>query len=50
MFRIWYRAVTQPRLATYEALLEEAEDPSLSQALKAVTVAWLIGAPIIGLW
>jgi hypothetical protein len=49
MFDVWIRAVTQPRLATYEALLEEAEDPSLGQALKAVAVAGLIGGIISGL-
>jgi hypothetical protein len=46
VFDIWIRAVTRPRLATYEGLLEEAEDPSLSQALKAVAVAGLIAGTV----
>jgi hypothetical protein len=47
---VWVRAVTRPRLATYEALLEEAEDPSLGAAVKGMAAAGFIAAIISGLW
>jgi hypothetical protein len=46
---VWIRAVTRPRLATYEDLLEEAEDPSLGGAVKAMLVAALVGGTVLGL-
>ncbi len=47
MLSVWIRAVTRPRLATYEALLEEAEDPSLGRAVKAILVAALIVGTVL---
>jgi hypothetical protein len=47
---VWVRAVTRPRLRTYEALLEEAEDPSLGAAVKAMAAAGFTAAIISGFW
>jgi hypothetical protein len=49
MFDVWIRAVTRPNLATYEALLQEKEDPSLAVGLASMVVAAFLGGALTGL-
>jgi hypothetical protein len=49
MFNIWLRAITQPRLATYQAFLEEEPNPTFGKAAGWVALAGLIAGFISGL-
>jgi hypothetical protein len=49
MFNIWLRAITQPRLATYQALLEEEPNPTFGKAAGWMALAGLIAGIISGL-
>jgi hypothetical protein len=43
MFDIWIRAITRPRLDTYEAFLQEEPNPTLGKAAAWMAVAAAIG-------
>lgn len=49
MFNIWLRAITQPRLATYQAFLEEEPSPTFGKAAGWIAFAGLIAGFISGL-
>jgi hypothetical protein len=49
MFGIWLPAITRPVLATYEELLKEEPNPTLSKALGWIAIAGVIAGAVGGL-
>lgn len=49
MFSVWVRAVTRPVPATYEELLQEEPNPTLSTAAGWIAIGGLISAALTGL-
>lgn len=48
MFDIWIRAITQPRLATYQGFLEEEPNPTFGKTAGWIALAGLIAFVISG--